>query len=71
MDARVDPRAAGAGRAQLAAVGQQLDAGLLRLLDEAVGQLARQERPEVTGLAGDDLEQGASADRVELGARWR
>ena len=44
VDARVDPRAARAGRAQLAAVGQELDAGLLGLLDEPVGQLAGQQR---------------------------
>ena len=34
VDARVDPGTARAGRPQLTAVGQQLDAGLLGLLDE-------------------------------------
>ena len=50
VDARVDPGAARAGRAQLTAVGQQLDAGLLGLLDQAVRQLAGQQRGELAGL---------------------
>src|SRR5215212_445954 len=66
MHARVDPGVARAGGAELSAVRKELDAGLLRLLDEAVGQLTGHQRREVSGLAGDDLDERLPADRVEL-----
>ena len=42
---------------QLAAVGQQLDAGLLGVLDQRVRQVAGEQRGDPAGLGGDRLDQ--------------
>ena len=47
--ARVDPGGAGARGLQLAAEGQQLDPGLLGVLDQRVRQLAREQRRQPAG----------------------
>ena len=56
--AGVGPRLAGARRAELAAVGKQLDAGLLGVLDQRVRQVAGQQRGDPAGLGGHGLDQG-------------
>ena len=57
VGARVGPGRAAAAGLQLAAVGQQLDAGLLGVLDEGERQLAGQQRRDPARLRGDRLDQ--------------
>ena len=51
--------------AELAAVGQQLDAGLLGVLDQRVRQVAGQQRGDPAGLGRDHLDQRVARRRVE------
>ena len=55
--AGIQPGLARAGRAQLAAVRQQLDPGLLDRLHELVRQVARHQRADAAGLRGDQLDE--------------
>ena len=67
--ARVDPVVAGARRAELAAVRQQLDARLLGVLDQRVRQLAGEQRGDPAGLRRDRLDQRLDRRGVEHGNR--